>query len=599
MTTYNEYVSKQHIEHVKKDPNYIKQIPADELNYDICVAAVKKAAGDCDFFKWFIQTYPQFVDENLCKIAVDANPKKEYVRSEESGYAYPDGTVDWDSIYKYFDPVIKYIPIKFRTVDVIRTSLKHDWRTLEFVPLEMQVLYPDICETAVNKCEDVMRDDDEFYDHPGKRKKRVFELLNKSVFEQHPNILDGKYTLQYVSKKWVSENPEKIGQILLNQPEQIKLLPKDFRKKHIDVIRAVAGEKPEILKYLSAKEQSALIDLCEKALKDGSLWLSCFKPQTQKLMEQTCVEKLTKDPHETQWLCISWADKPTPGLNLMGLCAELQNKNPELISKLVCETPELLEYVKPVVLITHPEICVAAIEKHGASILKKIPKSVLKKRPSLYKTILKKCPGILPDLPKEFQTRENWIEAIKGAPWLIKVAPAEFMTVEHYKNAFLQCDSTQLLLSQVPQSFRTYEICKIAVGKYAWNLEYVPDNIKSAHPDVCEIAIEQEPRTIHEIPEIIQLQNPNLCKLAVSSDPKGAMEYIKPSVQRKYPEICRLALAQYLCENRPFWNKKEEDKAKQTIYSAIAPDVLKQNWDYINDTGSVITVAKCFMGRYR
>lgn len=614
-TSYIDYISKQHIENIERNPRYIKNISADELNYELCCVAMKKAAGDYEFFKWFLEKYPKFLDENLCKIAVSANPKKKFVRSVEA-MSDPDGTTYYDDKYKYFEPVIKYVPEKFRTVDVCIASAKYDWRTLQFVPVAVQLADQRVCETAVSHYHQIMTDDVDFSTE--NRKKIIFDALNKSVFEKFSNIFDGTLTLKNVPVKWMKTNPDKLSVILLKHPDLVKNLPQDVRKKHFDVVRAVAEKNPkiwsylsaseqkklrnitrdmatkhpEILAYLCAPEQKELVDLVGSALKTGKIGLGAVKPSVQVLIPETCVGKLTNDPHETHWLCKTWAHKPTPGLNLMDLCPELQNQNADLISKLVCEHLELFEYVDTDVLIAHPEICVAAVEKFGAKAYEKIPQAVFDKNPNLYEQLLQKCPGLLPKFPAKIQTRKNWTRALTDAPWLASSAPARYVTIEHFKNAFLGDNMRDL--SHVPPRFRTYEMCKIAVTKAEYNLESVPNKIKKEHPDVCGVTIAEYPYEIKQVPEAVQLQNPWLCKMAVTGNPMS-LENVKVSVQRAHPEICRLAMAQLVADfggmSAYIFPEKLQAK-KDELYSYIPRDVLKKHWDYINNIQGVITVKK-------
>ena len=615
-TSYIDYISKQHIGNIERNPRYIKNIPADELNYEVCCVAMKKAAGDYEFFKWFLEKYPKFVDENLCKIAVSANPKKKFVRSVEA-MSDPDGTTYYDDEYKYFDPVIKYVPEKFRTVDVCIASAKYDWRTLQFVPVEVQMADQRVCKTAISHYHQIMTDDVDFSTE--NRKKIIFDALNKSIFEKFPNIFDGTLTLENVSAKWIEQNPEKVGDILTKHPEHIKKLPQDFRKNHFDIIRDVAGKNyeiwsylsaaeqkklrditrdmaqkhPEILACLCATEQKKLVDLVETALKTGKIGLGAVKPSVQVLIPGTCVEKLTNDPYETHWYCVSWAHSQTPGLNLMDLCPELQNKNAEQISKLICEHLELLKYVDTNVLIAHPEICVTAIEKFGAKAYEQIPQAVFDKNQNLYEQLLQKAPQLIVLFPETSQTRETWIKACQDVPALAMRAPAKYMTVEHYKNAFSPGNGTHDL-STVPPRFRTYEVCKLAVANFAYNLEYVPNKVGKEHPDIYEIAIAEHPYEIKQVPEAIQLQNPWLCKMAVTGRPMS-LEDVRNSVKQKYPKICRLALAQLVADfgwmDAAIFPDKLQAQ-KEELYSYIPRDVLKKHWDYINNIQGVITVKK-------
>ena len=620
MPTYADYKLKQNIEKVNRDPYAIQKIPTNELNYEICCAAITKGAGDCDFFKWFVKKYKKFIDEQLCKIAVSSEPKKKFVRSECVDES-PEGYKSYENLYKYFDPVLKFVPEKFRTANVCRESAKYDWRTLQFVPGAVQVENPDICETAIKNCDDIMSDDVSFWDSGYNRFNTIFAAVDKSVFEQQPGILDGEYTLDNVSKKWIIANPDKVKTVLLKQPEHIKKLPKDFRKNHTnDVLRDVAGqndtmwtylsateqkglrdiirdratENPEILASLSAAEQKLVIDLVEKALKNGKISLGGVKPSAQMLIKETCVAKLTVDPFERRWYGVSWAHEPTPALNLKYLCADLQKENAELISKLVCEHLELLEDVKKEVLIDHPEIYTTAIEKWGAMVYEKIPQDVFAKYPDLYEQLFQKCPRILPQLPKKLQTPEKWRTLFEIAPLYADSAPRGAITVQDYEAAF--ANGARISLFDIPPRFRTYEVCKKALAQYENNLDKVPNKVKKEHPDVCEVPIAEYPRQIEKVPESIQMENPYLCKMAVTGEPM-TLKSVKRSVQRKYPEICRLALAQLIRDFGRIFDEESEKKLeeqKEELYKVIAPDVLEKYWDYINNTKGVITVAKSF-----
>ncbi len=584
MGTYQDYIAEQHYSKLKRNPYYIEKIPADEINYEMCRIALTSGAGDYKLFKLILGKYPNFIDKKLCEIAVSAEPKKEFLREEDSGYTQPNGTpYDPVSVYKYFDPVLKHIPEKFRTADICRASAKYDWRTLEFVPVAVQISHPDICELAIKNCREIMEDADDLY--RSSRQQKILEFVNQSVFEHNPNIFKGEYTLKHVSTKWLMENLEKVSELLLKYPEQVKLLPKEFRKQHFEVIRNVAEKDQEIIRFLYIAEQKSLIDLCKKALQNGSLDLSSIPASIQVLIPDICVAKLTKDPYMRVW----WANKPMPELNLENLCLELQMKNSKLISKLVSENGNLLKYVKTEVLIAHPEICDTALQKQDFDVFETIPQAVFDANPYLYKTVAKKQPKLLLNFPKKIQTRALWTEILNENPWMATMAPKGYTTIEHYKAAF--SNGRYLSLSGVPNKFKTYEICKLAVIQNYFNLEMVPKQIKIDHPDICEVAIEQHPWCIKDVPEIVQLQNPNLCKMAISSNPE-TLEEIHASVQRKYPEICRLALAQLVvnwgpCFTRTFVNELE--KRKKKLYDSIAPDVLKKHWEFINDIRGVIT----------
>ena len=543
--TYDDYLSAQHQQEYSKNPRYILQIRDNELTYENFCVAVKKAAGDCNFIQSVFQKYPHFIDENLCEIAVSGTPESKVVRKETGYIDMPEGDEEYEfDIVQYKDPVLKYIPEEFRTERVCRAAIKYDWRSLEFVPAPVQSKFPDILEYALNNCDNMMPKDVEYYNTGKMRQTVAVNWVDKAVFIQNPYIFDGKYTLQHVASEWILANTDTVVALLSKYPKQICFLPAQIRKKSLDnIIRPVVTKNPEIICYLSEKEQESVSDLIETKLeKHGSIFLG-------------------------------------------SLCQKLQEKYWDLISKLVCEDIDLLEKVKKKVLISHPKIYEDIIDKYGVSMFDEIPKSVFNKYPYLYDKLLQKSPTILPKLPKRYQTQTRWHAAIEKDPWLIKVAPVKFMTEQDYKDAVLNLG---LSLSSVPEKFRTYDVCKIALDKSCIFIEYVPEKIKIQHPDLCKPVVEKHPNMIKYVPEIVQLQHYEICEIAVKGNP-NVLENVPASVQRKYPEICRLAIAQVEanCGCFPFWGRGKKitdiiNAEKTKLYGFIPPDVLRLHWDYIN-----------------
>ena len=220
----------------------------------------------------------------------------------------------------------------------------------------------------------------------------------------------------------------------------------------------------------------------------------------------------------------------------------------------------------------------------------------------LYEKLLQKCPEILPELPKRYQNRVAWRNALEKAPWLIKGAPVNYITEADCIRAF-SLHGSNIFLSSVPPKFRTYNVCKIALETYTGNIEYVPEQVKEAHFDICLMVVEKKAANIQYVPESIQLEHLQICKRAVTDDPM-TLKDVKPSVQCKYPEICRLAIAQLKTdyETSICFDRAEQTKAEtEKLYTFIPSDVLKEHWDYINNaTGDVvITVVGKHHGRCR
>ena len=51
----------------------------------------------------------------------------------------------------------------------------------------------------------------------------------------------------------------------------------------------------------------------------------------------------------------------------------------------------------------------------------------------------------------------------------------------------------------IPDTFKTQELCKKEVEKYAWSLKYVPDNFKTQ--EMCNNAVKKNPFYLHYVPD--------------------------------------------------------------------------------------------------
>jgi hypothetical protein len=132
---------------------------------------------------------------------------------------------------------------------------------------------------------------------------------------------------------------------------------------------------------------------------------------------------------------------------------------------------------------------------------------------------------------------------------------------EDYKNAFEQ---DEIILDEIPEEFKTSEICEIAVSRdgnalqwvpkelpeYAklceiavsqkgWALYWVPEELPE-YPEICEIAVGQNGEALRHVPP--ELKTQELCKIAVSQD-GNALRHV-PEELPEYLEICKIAVSQ-------------------------------------------------------
>jgi len=129
-----------------------------------------------------------------------------------------------------------------------------------------------------------------------------------------------------------------------------------------------------------------------------------------------------------------------------------------------------------------------------------------------YLEVVKRIPYYFAAVPEEFKTAEMCLEAVKN--WYnLKYVPEKFKTAE-LCNVAVRKDG--LALQYVPENLKTAELCLEAVKNSGYALEYVPENLKTA--EMCLEAIEQDYRALRYVPET--LRTAELCDLAVSYAPE-------------------------------------------------------------------------------
>lgn len=127
---------------------------------------------------------------------------------------------------------------------------------------------------------------------------------------------------------------------------------------------------------------------------------------------------------------------------------------------------------------------------------------------------------------------EYYRRKVLANPFNIKEVPDEFKTPELCKIAV---EEDGMALKYVPDKLKTPELCKIAVEDGGMTLEYVPDKLITF--ELCKLAVEDDVTSLSCVPD--KFKTPELCKIAVE-DIGSALEYIPDRL--KTPELCRIAV---------------------------------------------------------
>lgn len=531
-SSYEQYIESKHISHAKKDGYYIKTIPNDEVTYKICCAALFDK-GDYKILEYILKHFPQFVDEKLCKIAVYPKPAEELV--EQTTVEEPWGTEFYDT-YGPMDVLLKYVPEKFKTYDVCKTAVESDYRALKYVPLEILLEHIDICENAINKKYSSI--------------KNILESINKSVFEKHPNICKGKYTLQNLSEQYQMNNVNVVRDLIEKYPDQIEYINKSVRNKHPEILRTALDADISQMYQLTAQEQKHMLDTCKKYLQTNG-WLYCIAQSVQVLIPDIVIASVQNNID-----------------NIKYMASKLQEKHPELCIRAINQDIHLLKNISLNVLKNNMEICKAALDKNAQFAIDYfLEKGMLKNNQQLCQKILEVMPMAFSRFPGDVKTKELSEYAMDHAPAMVFYVDKKYATQQRYYAA-ISLDPFRI--NQVPKKFLTPDFCKIAL-EHGTRLEYVPKKFLESNPELCELGINNHSYAIESVPESIQIKYPYICKMSVAKNPRN-IQYVKPSVQMEHPEICQLALAQ-----AEIYGPEESE-----ILNLIDKNVLKQYWDLIH-----------------
>ena len=507
-SSYEAYANKQYLSKIKEDPEFIKSLPLDIVTREMCRATLKAGAGDYRICSWVFDNFPDFIDEELCKIAVSHSPAYE---------AEEDDTCDipgegYGSV-TYLDPVLQYVPEQYRTYDVCLAAVKNDERALQFVSPDMQVAYPDICKAAG-------------YD--------ALDLVSQDFWVAHPFVLfDGRYTLEYMSKKNQNANPDIVKQLLTNYPHKYDEVSKTLRPKVIDTVKKTGDIS--FVQHLSAAQQKKQLDSCIKYIDENPENLQHIKPDVQLLIADTCIKAVKSKPVVLKYLA--------PGL---------QNQCLDILESAATSDLDCFKCIQNDILSKNSQICIATVMTFGESALNHLKQKKLLTK-DICEIIAKKKPGFVACFPSIYRTEQMWNIAMDAEPYMVTKAPKSMRTLNRYKE--LMTDWS-VCFEDIPLSFRTdFELCSLAVSKWKENLQYVPSSVLIAHPEICYPILDKDPTDICMVPK---------------------------KVQQQKPELCQYALAHARFRKKYDFSEEHANEHINNVMELIDPIALKTNWKLIN-----------------
>lgn len=128
------------------------------------------------------------------------------------------------------------------------------------------------------------------------------------------------------------------------------------------------------------------------------------------------------------------------------------------------------------------------------------------------------------------QSEEICKYAIQKNQWLLEYVQDQFLTEELCK---LAVQENGIILQLVKN--QTYDICNLAVQHNGMALKYVQDQFLTE--ELCKLAIKQDYRSLEYVKESSDISIDEICKFAVSKN-GYALQYVKNQTD----EICTLAV---------------------------------------------------------
>ena len=132
-------------------------------------------------------------------------------------------------------------------------------------------------------------------------------------------------------------------------------------------------------------------------------------------------------------------------------------------------------------------------------------------------------------------------------------------------------------LKDVPEKFKTYELCTMAVKKNGWALEFVPERLKI--DKLCESAVKSVGFALKFVPE--ELRTKELCTIAIENDYTGyALEYVP--IELRTREFCAKAVDKLISD--PYTTSEERlDYITSIIPKEFWEESVTQDTQYVKN----------------
>ena len=105
---------------------------------------------------------------------------------------------------------------------------------------------------------------------------------------------------------------------------------------------------------------------------------------------------------------------------------------------------------------------------------------------------------------------QKWLDEVKKNGMELENVPEKYKTMEMCEMAV---DYHGQFLEFVPLELRTKELCELAVSTSGWALEFVPIDMRT--PELCEIAVKEDGLNLEFVPE--ELKTFEFCDMVVDS----------------------------------------------------------------------------------
>ena len=154
---------------------------------------------------------------------------------------------------------------------------------------------------------------------------------------------------------------------------------------------------------------------------------------------------------------------------------------------------------------------------------------------------VRKKPEYFLQIPEQWRTKEVCLAAITSFGMPCAEVPAELQSEEFFLEA-VRINTNGKALKYIPEEFRTMDVCSEAIRKFPEALEYVPETLKTS--EMCLAAVQRNCMLLKYIPE--DLKTLEICLIAVRESP-DTLRYVPEK-----PIMKELCLAAELKSTR--WN---------------------------------------------